>query len=95
MSRIFINYPCKEHPKGEIREKVLKLLQKLENKYGINYEFTSNDACQLSGSGISGVVTIKQNSIAINASLGLMMMAFKSVIEEEIMNKLNEIFLMK
>lgn len=92
MSKIFINYPCDEHPKEEIKARVIELLQKLEDKYGITHEFTSDDACDLSGTGVTGQVNIDDNGIAIEASLGFMMMAFKGMIESELMTKLDEAF---
>ena len=58
MSKIYINYPCSEHPKEVITAKVAELLHKLEDKYGICHEFTEDNNCQLSGSGINGQVTM-------------------------------------
>lgn len=92
MSKIYINYPCSEHPKEVITAKVAELLHKLEDKYGICHEFTEDNNCQLSGSGINGQVTIHDDGIEIDAKLGFMMMAFKGMIENEIQTKLDETF---
>lgn len=92
MSRIFIQYPCAEHPKDVIAQRVTELLHKLEAKYGITHDFSADDHCQLSGSGINGHVKIFDDGIEIDAQLGFMMMAFKGTIESEIHSKLEETF---
>lgn len=92
MSKIYIKYPCSEHPKEIIAERVTELLHKLENKYGISHEFTCDDHCDLSGSGIDGQVKIHDDGIEIEAKLGFMMMAFKGMIENEIKTKLEDTF---
>ena len=92
MSRIYIQYPCADHPKEIIAARVTELLHKLEDKYGIAHEFTCDDQCDLTGSGINGQLKIDDDGIEIDAKLGFMMMAFKAMIETEIKTKLDETF---
>jgi len=91
MSEININYPLDchiEHSKNTLKS----LLTALQDKYAINHTFSSETTCKLSGSGINGQLSIHDDGIEIYAKLGFFMMPFKTVIETEIINKLNESF---
>lgn len=91
MSEININYPV-ECQLEESVETMRHLLQLLEQKYGIKHQFEDDHVCLLSGSGVDGQVNIGEDGIEIFARLGFFMIPFKSVIENEIITKLDEHF---
>lgn len=91
MSEINISYPLDCHI-DDSKETLLSLLHALEDKYAIRHEFISEHECNLSGSGVSGILTLDEESIEIHAKLGFFMIPFKTVIEAEIRNKLDESF---
>ncbi len=91
MSEININYPLDCHL-DHSKETVQTLLNALADKYAINHEFIDDATCNLSGSGVSGQLTISDEGIDIYAKLGFFMIPFKGVIESEIITKLNESF---
>ena len=91
MSEINITYPLDCH-KDHSKKTVLSMLNALEEKYAIKHEFINEQECTLSGSGVSGQLNLENNSIEIYAKLGFFMTPFKSTIETEILNKLNEYF---
>ncbi len=91
MSEINISYPLDCHI-DHSKETLQSLLNALENKYSIKHEFTSEHECKLSGSGVSGQLVLDEEGIEIHAKLGFFMIPFKTVIEAEIMNKLDESF---
>ena len=91
MSEIKINYPV-DCQLDESVETMSHLLQLLEQKYGIRHRFENDHECTLSGSGVDGQVYIGEDGIEIFAKLGFFMIPFKSVIETEIISKLDEHF---
>lgn len=91
MSDIEINYPLDCHI-DHSKDTVQSLLTALEDKYSIKHEFTDEHHCKLSGSGVSGQLQLKEDCIDISVQLGFFMLPFKSVIETELINKLNEKF---
>ncbi|MCB1584234.1 MAG: polyhydroxyalkanoic acid system family protein [Marinicella sp.] len=92
MSEICINYPFDCHI-DHSKETLKVMLNALEEKYAIQHHFISESECNLSGAGVNGQLTIHNDSIDIYAKLGFFMMPFKSIIEKEILDKLNEHFL--
>lgn len=91
MSEINISYPLDCH-KDHSKKTVQSMLHALQQKYAIKHHFTNEHECTLSGSGVSGKLTLEDDGIEIHAKLGFFMMPFKSVIESEIINKLDEYF---
>lgn len=91
MSEIHISYPLDCHIE-HAKETTQNLLNALENKYAIQHEFFNEHECKLSGSGVSGQLTILDDGLEIFVKLGFFMIPFKSVIENEIKNKLEESF---
>ena len=91
MSEINISYPLDCHI-DDSKETLQMLLDALEQKYAIKHEFIDEHACKLSGSGVNGQLTFDESSIEIHARLGFFMIPFKTVIETEIINKLDESF---
>ncbi len=92
MSEINITYPLDCH-KDHSKDTVQNLLDALAEKYAIKHIFVTDHQCNLTGSGINGTLAIEDHGIEIYAKLGFFMAPFKSVIEKEIINKLNETFL--
>lgn len=92
MSEININYPFDCHI-AHSKETLKTMLKALEEKYAIQHQFESETECKLSGAGVNGQLTIHDDSIDIYAKLGFFMVPFKSMIEKEIIDKLNEHFL--
>ncbi len=91
MSEIIINYPLDCHI-DHSKKTLQTMLAALKEKYAIEHEFDSDTECRLSGSGVNGKIIILDDSVHINAKLGFFMIPFKSVIENEIINKLDESF---
>lgn len=91
MSEININYPLECHI-DHSKQTLQLMLNALHDKYAIQHKFSSDTECTLSGSGVSGNVLINEDGIEIYAKLGFFMIPFKSVIENEIINKLDECF---
>ena len=91
MSEINISYPLDCHI-DDSKETLVSLLHALEEKYSITHEFINDHECTLSGSGVSGSLTLHASGIEIHARLGFFMIPFKTVIESEIRNKLDESF---
>lgn len=90
MSQINITHPH-HSDRQQATEKVTQLLDKLQQKYQVNYQFDDPEQCQLTGSGIKGKLQICEKSININVKLSLMMAAFKPIIETEIKKQLEKI----
>jgi len=91
MSEINIHYPLECHI-DHSKQTLQTMLTALQEKYSIQHEFYSETECNLSGSGVNGNVSINDDGIEIYAKLGFFMIPFKSVIENEIINKLNKCF---
>jgi putative polyhydroxyalkanoate system protein len=69
-----------------------QMLEELANSYGLNIESTGDGNIVFSGSGISGNVEIDHDEISITAKLSFLMIAMKTVIANEIKNKLDDRF---
>ena len=91
MSEINISYPLECHIEHS-KETTQSLLNALEKKYAIQHVFINEHECKLSGSGVSGQLTIHEDGLEIFVKLGFFMIPFKSVIENEINSKLEETF---
>ncbi|TDR16276.1 polyhydroxyalkanoic acid system family protein [Marinicella litoralis] len=91
MSEINITYPLECHI-DHSKQTLQTMLNALRDKYAIQHEFVTETECRLSGSGVTGNLLIKDDGIEIYAKLGFFMIPFKSVIENEINNKLDECF---
>ncbi|MCF6318192.1 MAG: polyhydroxyalkanoic acid system family protein [Proteobacteria bacterium] len=92
MSKINIKYEvtCDAEQSNQL---IKTLLLALEDKYGIRHKYTDTYTCQLEGSGVTGELFIHDDRVEIDARLGFFMIPFKTVIENEIISKLNESFL--
>ncbi len=91
MSDIKIHYPLDCHI-DHSKETVQGLLVALEEKYAIKHKFIDEHECELKGSGVTGKLQLLEDCIDISAKLGFFMLPFKSIIETEIISKLNEKF---
>jgi putative polyhydroxyalkanoate system protein len=91
MSDINISYPVDCEPRESVQT-LSHMLQLLEQKYGIKHRFINDLECELSGSGVNGQISVSDEEIEVFARLGFFMIPFKSVIESEIVSKLDEYF---
>ncbi len=91
MSEININYPLECHI-DHSKQTLQTMLTALQDKYAIQHEFDTETECKLSGSGVTGKILIHDDRIEIYAKLGFFMIPFKTVIENEIINKLDQCF---
>lgn len=91
MSQINITH-SHQSDRQQATKKVTQLLDKLQQKYQINYQFDSPQQCQLNGNGIKGKLQLAEKHINISVKLSLMMLAFKPLIETEIKKQLEKTF---
>jgi putative polyhydroxyalkanoate system protein len=73
-------------------EKAEAMLEDIANDYGLEISHDGEGNFQFRGSGIKGSVIIDHEHINLDASLGFLMSAMKSVIENGIKKKLNKSF---
>lgn len=74
------SHNCNEQ---EVREKVQALIEKLVGKYGGHYIWEGNRA-NYHCSGVTADLCFDERELNVEVKLGLLMKAFKSVIEGEI-----------
>jgi putative polyhydroxyalkanoate system protein len=73
-------------------EKAEDMLEELAANYGLKVDSDGTGLILFEGTGIKGSVEINHDDICISAKLGFLMVAMKSVIANEIKNKLEERF---
>jgi putative polyhydroxyalkanoate system protein len=71
------------------KQKAEVLVQKLADKYSIKPEW-SGDTVKLSGSGVSGTVSVLDDLIKVEVEIGLLMSAFSGTIKGEIEKALDK-----
>lgn len=69
--------------KSQVRDRVQELIDKLVNKHGGSYNW-NGDRAEYRFSGIQADLGFDDNQLQVEVRLGLLMKAFKSVIEQEI-----------
>lgn len=90
MSDISITYPINDNPLT-IKKAIENMLASL-NEYNIVNQYIGQECYHIKGTGIKGHVQQNTDSIEINISLGLMMRPMKTMLESEIMKKLQQTF---
>lgn len=66
------------------RERLNKMAEELSSKYGIKSSWSGNVAT-LSGTGLKkGVVELKEDSVSVEITLGLLAKAMKGTIDEQV-----------
>lgn len=92
MSHIQIshNHSCVD--KTEACQRAETMLEDIANDYGLEIHHDGEGHFDFSGSGISGQVTIDDDSVNLDASLGFLMLAMKGAIEAGIQKKLDKTF---
>lgn len=71
------------------KQKAEVLMQKLADKYSIKSEW-SGDTVKLTGSGVTGTVSVLDDLIKIEVEIGLLMSAFSGTIKGEIEKALDK-----
>lgn len=82
---------CRPHQRSvaEVRDTVEKLAQSMSNQFQVACTW-QGDTLQFSRSGIAGEIHVEQDQVRVQASLGLLMSAFKPLVENEINRALDE-----
>jgi putative polyhydroxyalkanoate system protein len=71
------------------KQKAEVLMQKLADKYSIKSEW-SGDTVKLTGSGVTGTVSVLDDLIKVEVEIGLLMSAFSGTIKGEIEKALDK-----
>jgi putative polyhydroxyalkanoate system protein len=76
--------------KAHARDAAETLARDLSSKFDVNYEW-EGDLLRFKRSGVKGKLEIAEQELHVHLELGLMLRAFKSRIEQEIHDQLDEI----
>jgi putative polyhydroxyalkanoate system protein len=84
---------CAQHsmPAAEAQQAADKLASDLAEKFAINFGW-QGDHIHFERSGVHGTITVRENEIRIKATLGLMLIFLKPLIENEITQYLENHF---
>lgn len=77
-------------PYDELKEGLDKLADKLGQQYQLDCNWDSDECLSFKRSGAAGQVSIGDQQIELNVTLGMLMSAFKSTIESEIQGFIDE-----
>jgi putative polyhydroxyalkanoate system protein len=77
-------------PETELRNRVEQLAEKLQNKHGGHYQWEGNRVHYAYKGGLDAVVGFDEQELQVEVKLGLMMSAFKGLIEREVSSYLDE-----
>ena len=64
-------------------QRIIAIEEKLQNKFGIKLNWSDNRAA-IKGSGVSGDITVRKDSITLQLNLNFMLKPLKGKIEEAI-----------
>ena len=78
-------------PAGEAQQAADELASDLAEKFDINYGW-EGDHIHFERPGVHGMITVRENEIRIKATLGLMLIFLKPLIENEITQYLENHF---
>lgn len=78
-------------PVEQGRKVLKKFAEELTSKYGGSYSETT-EGLTFKGPGIEGQITLDQRVVNLKAKLGLLMGPFKGAIEQQINEKMDEVF---
>ncbi len=92
MNSIRIKHEHSCDHRDEACEKAEAMLEEIANDYGLEISLDGEGNYEFKGSGIKGSVTIDHDHINLDASLGFLMTAMKSVIQSGIQKKLDKSF---
>jgi putative polyhydroxyalkanoate system protein len=77
-------------PYEELKEGLDELADKLGRQYQLDCSWDSDDCLSFKRSGAQGQVSIGDQQVELDVTLGMMMSAFKTTIEKEIRGFLDE-----
>jgi putative polyhydroxyalkanoate system protein len=74
----------------DMRDLIGQMAVKLEERYQLKSHWLNNDEMEVQRSGIKGRIVLGAAEVKVDIKLGLMMGAFKSIIEKEIARSMAE-----
>jgi putative polyhydroxyalkanoate system protein len=83
---------CQAHNKSpeELRDLIGQMAVKLEERYQLTSRWLGTNEVEVARSGINGRITLCDFEVKVDIKLGLMMGAFKSIIQREISRSMAE-----
>ncbi|WP_101757178.1 polyhydroxyalkanoic acid system family protein [Oceanicoccus sp. KOV_DT_Chl] len=70
--------------RDEVKLKLVELAEAMTARYQLNCDWPSEDCLRFKRSGASGEINIQAHSIRFNLKLGLMLTAFKTTIDKDV-----------
>lgn len=89
MSNISLRQAHNKSPE-ELRDLIGQMTLKLEERYQLSSRWLSKNEVEVARSGINGRITLGNGEVKVDIRLGLMMGAFKSIIQREISRSMAE-----
>ncbi len=74
---------------AEARTEVEHIAQRVDSEFGAEYEW-DGDTLRFSRSGVSGEITVTEDTLDLQVTLGLLLTAVKGQIEQKIAEKVDE-----
>jgi putative polyhydroxyalkanoate system protein len=75
-------------PLDEVKRRLQELADRLSAKYGIDAKWTNDREATLKRTGVSGVITLAENKVAVLLDLSFALLPLKGKIEERITREL-------
>jgi putative polyhydroxyalkanoate system protein len=75
-------------PLDEVKRRLQELADRLSTKYGIDAKWTNDREATLKRTGVSGVITLAENKVAVLLDLSFALLPLKGKIEERITREL-------
>lgn len=75
---------------AELKQGLDELAEKLGEQYQLECDWQSDECLDIRRSGVNGQLTVGEQEIELNLNLGMLMSAFKGVIESEIKTFIDE-----
>lgn len=76
-------------PAAATRQAIEEVAAKLAQRFSLRSDWRG-DALDFSGNGVEGVIEMQPGAVRVTATLGFLLSAMKSVVEEEIQRVLKE-----
>jgi len=90
MSRISISREHKSNAKQATAE-VEKIASRMSEKFGLSYHW-EDEVLHFGRSGVNGKISVDDDSVYVDAKLGLMFVPMKSLIQQEVEGQLDKLF---
>jgi putative polyhydroxyalkanoate system protein len=75
-------------PLDEVKRRLQELAERLSTKYGIDARWTSDREATLKRTGVSGVLTLAEDKVAVLLDLSFALLPMKGKIQERIAREL-------